>query len=222
MFVIKRYLCTMFELLGDISYLLRGIFVGVLVSIPLGPIGVMIVQRTLTRGSWAGFFSGIGAALSDLVYALVAGYGFSLIIDFIEMHRLSLQVGGGAVLMAFGIYTFLQNPIRQIRRPRKRNINYWQDVVSTFVLTISNPLAVFTFLIIFAGFDVFVEAKEQNMIYLVLIGVFLGALLWWLNLTLLVGLFRRFINIRRLWWINKISGAAIALIAFGIVLFAFF
>nr|MDA3852681.1 LysE family transporter [Bacteroidales bacterium] len=99
---------------------------------------------------------------------------------------------------------------------------YWQDVVTTFALTISNPLAVFTFLIIFTSFDVFVEAQEKSLIYVVLIGVFIGALLWWINLTLLVGLFRRYINIRRLWWINKISGASIAVIALGIVVYAFF
>jgi len=212
----------MLDIFGDIAYLLRGVLVGIAVSIPLGPIGVMIVQRTLTRGNWAGFFSGVGAAISDLIYALIAGYGFSLIITFIDSHRLTLQVSGGAVLMAFGVYTFLQNPIKQIRSPRKRNSNYWQDVVSTFALTITNPLAVFTFIVIFTSFDVFVEAQSQNLIYVVLIGVFIGALLWWLHLTLLVGLFRRFINIRRLWWINKISGVTIAVIALGIVLYAFF
>lgn len=212
----------MFEIFSDIAYLLRGMLVGIAVSIPLGPIGVMIVQRTLTRGNWAGFFSGVGAAISDLVYALIAGYGFSLIITFIESHQLTLQVAGGAVLMGFGVYTFLQNPIKQIRAPRKANSNYWQDVASTFALTITNPLAVFSFLVIFASFDVFVEAQEQDLIYVVLIGVFLGALLWWMNLTFLVGLFRRFINIRRLWWINKISGLTIAVIALGIVVYAFF
>ncbi len=211
----------MIEHLGDIGYLLRGILVGIAVSIPLGPIGVMIVQRTLTRDNWAGFFSGVGAALSDLMYALVAGYGFSLIIEFIDSHQTWLQVGGGTVLFAFGIYTFLQNPIRQIRAPRKRNVNYWQDVVSTFLLTVSNPLAVFTFLVIFASFDVFVEAQESQTIYLVLLGVFAGALLWWMHLTLLVGLLRRYINIRRLWWINKISGVTISVISLGIVIQAF-
>lgn len=212
----------MLELFGDMGYLLRGILVGIAVSIPLGPIGVMIVQRTLTRGNWAGFFSGVGAAISDLVYALIAGYGFSLIISFIEIHKITLQVCGGAVLLVFGVYTFMQNPIKQIRAPRKNNMNYWQDIVSTFALTITNPLAVFTFLIIFTSFDVFVEAQEKDLIYVVLIGVFIGALLWWMQLTLLVGLFRRFINIRRLWWINKISGLSIAVIALGIVIYAFF
>jgi len=212
----------MFHFLGDIGYVLRGLLVGIAVSIPLGPIGVLVVQRTLTRGKMAGFFSGVGAALSDLFYALVAGYGFSLIIGFIEKHQMSLQVGGGAVLLAFGLYIFLQNPIRQIRAPRRRNVNYWQDVVSTFFLTVSNPLALFTFLIIFASFDVFVEAQAENLIYYVLVGVFAGAILWWLHLTLLVGLFRRYFNIRRLWWINKISGVTIAIIAGGIIIQAFF
>lgn len=212
----------MFDILGDIEYFFRGILVGITVSIPLGPIGVMIVQRTLTRGNWAGFFSGLGAAMSDLVYALIAGYGFSLVIDFIETYKLTLKVGGGAVLLAFGAYTFMQNPVKQLRAPRKSNINYWQDVITTFMLTISNPLAVFTFIIIFASFDIFAEAQASNSIYIVLAGIFFGALLWWLNLTFLVGLFRKYINIRRLWWINKISGLSIAVLALGIIIYAFF
>lgn len=212
----------MLEVFGDIGYFLRGILVGISVSIPLGPIGVMIVQRTLTRGNWAGFFSGVGAAMSDLLYALIAGYGFTLVIDFIEDNQQWLKIGGGAILMIFGIYTFLQNPIKQIRQPRKSNVNYWQDVVTTFLLTVSNPLAVFTFIIIFASFDVFVNAQADHSIYAVMIGVFVGALLWWMHLTLLVGLFRKYINIRRLWWINKISGVTIAVLSLGIVVYAFF
>ena len=205
----------------DIEFLLRGILVGISISIPLGPIGVMVVQRTIIRGNWAGFFSGLGAALSDLVYALIAGFGFSLVLDFIKEHQSWLQVGGGAVLFMFGVNMFLQNPIRQLRAPRKQNVNYWQDVVSSFFLTFSNPLAVFTFLIIFANFNVFAKAQDSNTMIYVLIGVFIGALMWWANLTFWVGKFRGYINIRRLWWINKISGVTIGLIAIGVILQAF-
>ena len=209
------------ELFGDIGFLLRGILVGIAVSVPLGPIGVMIVQRTLTRGHLAGFFSGVGAAISALLYALISGISFSLVIDFIDLHRVWLQVIGGSVFLAFGVYTFMQNPIRQIRQPRKSNTNYWQDVVTTFLLTVSNPLAVFSFVVIFTSFDVFSEIHENHLILYVLVGVFCGAIMWWMFLTLLVGLFRRYINIRHLWWINKISGVAIALIAVGIILYVF-
>ncbi len=208
-------------LFGDIEFMLRGILVGIAVSIPLGPIGVMIVQRTLTRGQWAGFFSGLGAALSDLLYALVAGFGFTLVIDFIESNKIWMQIIGGAVLLSFGIHTFLQNPIKQIRQPRKSNANYWQDVVTTFLLTVSNPLAVFTFIIIFTSFDVFSVEQESHSMYAVLAGIFMGAIIWWLTLTLLVGLFRRFINIRHLWWINKISGISIGVLALSIIIYAF-
>ncbi len=211
----------MIEYLGDIGYLLRGMLVGITISVPLGPIGIMVVQRTIMRGNMAGFFSGIGAAFSDLLYAMIAGYGFSLVIDFIKEYQLTLQLAGGAVLFMFGINVFLQNPIKQLRAPRKNNINYWQDVVSSFFLTFSNPLAVFTFLIIFASFDVFVEAQQNNTIIFVLIGVFFGALMWWGGLTFCVGNFRRLINIRRLWWINKVSGITIGLLSIAIMIQAF-
>ena len=206
---------------GDIGFMLRGYLVGLAVSIPLGPIGVMIVQRTLTRGNFAGFFSGVGAAASDLLYALIAGFGFTLVIDFINAHRVWLQVVGGAVFLVFGVYTFMQNPIRQIRQPRKGNTNYWQDVFTTFFLTASNPLAVFSFVVIFTSFDAFAQIQENHSMLAVLAGVFLGAISWWVFLTLIVGVFRKYINIRHLWWINKISGVAIALIATGIIIYVF-
>lgn len=206
---------------GDIGFMLRGYLVGLAVSIPLGPIGVMIVQRTLTRGNFAGFFSGVGAAASDLLYALIAGFGFTLVIDFINAHRVWLQVVGGAVFLVFGVYTFMQNPIRQIRQPRKGNTNYWQDVFTTFFLTASNPLAVFSFVVIFTSFDAFAQIQENHSMLAVLAGVFLGAISWWVFLTLIVGVFRKYINIRHLWWINKISGVAIALLATGIIIYVF-
>lgn len=189
-----------------------GMIVGFSASVPLGPIGVLCIQRTLQRGRWAGFVSGLGAAFSDTIYAIIAGFSLSYIVSFIEEQFLWIQIFGAIILIFLGVYIFRSNPAVQLRRQRQRRGNFFQDFVSTFLLTISNPLAVFLFIAFFAGFRV-VDPSSGLIGQMILItGVFLGASTWWFLLTSVVGFFRSAVNLRRLYWINKIAGAAIIIL----------
>lgn len=97
--------------MDQILYILpRGLAIGILISAPMGPIGMLVIQRTLSKGRWPAFFTGIGAAFSDLAYCLLTGLGISFITDFIETHQFGLQILGGIVLAAFGIYLFRKTP----------------------------------------------------------------------------------------------------------------
>ena len=186
-----------------------GIKIGLLASIPLGPIGVLCIQRTLQRGRLSGFVSGLGAAASDTLYAIIAGFSLSYIVSFIEQQAFWLQLGGAFILIILGVHIFRSNPAVQLRRQRHNKTSLIQDFASTFLLTISNPLAVFIFIAFFAGFRV-VDPNAGIIGQLILIfGVFIGASLWWLTLTSIVGFFRSAVNLRRLYWINKIAGLSI-------------
>lgn len=197
----------------------NGILVGFSASVPLGPIGVLCIQRTLQNGNLSGFTSGLGAALSDTIYAVIAGFSLSYIVSFIETKMLWLQLIGVAILMGLGVKIFTTNPAVQLRRQRGRKHSLFHDFASTFLLTLSNPLAIFLFIAFFAGFGM-LKPKLGPMGQLLIIGgVFAGASLWWAVLTSLVGLFRSKINLRRLFWINKIAGSLIiilVLIAFAV------
>jgi threonine/homoserine/homoserine lactone efflux protein len=201
----------------DLHYILDGVIIGFSASVPLGPIGVLCVQRTLNKGRLSGFVSGLGAAFSDTIYAVIAAYSLSFIVSFVESQLMTIKIFGALVLIGLGLKIFYSNPAAQLRRQRNKSRNLFQDFISTFFLTISNPLAIFLFFGFFAGLGV-VPGDRDWIGQLILIGgVFAGAASWWFILTSLVNLFKTKINIRRLWWINKIAGALI--IVFVIVAF---
>ena len=217
----------------------QGVAIGFTASIPLGPIGVMIIQRTLNKGRRSGFVSGLGAASSDLVYAIIAGFSVSFIMNFVEEQKKMLSILGAIVLICIGVKIFLTNPVTQMRRRQQQKIRLKQlqeqmpeqlkvenkrrsglitDYFSTFFLTITNPLAIFLFLALMSL--VGGERTIFTQIFL-LGGVFCGASLWWLMLTMLVGLFRKKLTLKRLYYINKIAGGIIIFLVMGALLYEF-
>ena len=118
-----------------ISTILKGLLIGVFVSAPMGPIGVLCIQRTLNKGRITGLFTGIGAALSDLIYAVLTGFGISIILDFIENYELIIQILGSLVLAGFGIYIYRQNPAKNLNIKKQKTANHIQDLISAFFLT---------------------------------------------------------------------------------------
>jgi len=191
----------------DIIY--KGILIGIMVSAPMGPIGLLCVQRTLNKGQWHGFFSGVGAACSDLLYAGIVCLGMGIVMDFIENNRDVLQIIGSVFLLVFGIYTFRSNPSKQLHKPKDQVNSISQDIISAFFLTLSNPLIIFFYLVLFSRFNFISHTEKLFSMLLGLLFIFAGALLWWFLLTFFVGKLRKVINVRRLWLINKIVGIAI-------------
>lgn len=190
-------------------YIFNGILIGLLATIPLGPIGVLCIQRTLSKSRWSGFISGLGAATSDSIYAVIASFSLSYVMTFVEKQMLYLQIFGLILLLFLGFRIFYTNPAVELRRQRHKSSSYLQDFASTFFLTISNPLYIFLFIGLFATFMIADTQKNILSQLLIISGVFIGASAWWFILTSVVNLFRSKINLRRLWWINKIAGGTI-------------
>lgn len=203
-----------------ITLLIKGILIGMLVSIPLGPIGILVIQRTVNKSRKAGFLSGMGAAISDTLYAIVAGFSLTFIIDFIRAHEVTFQAFGAFVVLALGIHIFLKNPVTDLRKNKVRGNSHFQDMISCFLVTISNPLTVFVFIAVFTSSGVAVNLEKPYHALVVIPGIFIGATLWWFSLSGIVGLFRHKINLRVLWWINKTAGALIVLFVIVTVILA--
>lgn len=136
-----------------LDLLLKGLIIGIVVSAPLGPVGVLCIQRTLNKGRWFGFVTGVGAALSDICYALITGYGMSFMDELILKHHIFLQVVGSIMLLAFGIYTFRSNPVKSLRPSSGTRGTYLHNFVTAFFVTLSNPLIIFLFIGLFARFS---------------------------------------------------------------------
>jgi len=191
----------------DIIY--KGFFIGILVSAPMGPVGLLCVQRTLRKGQWHGFFSGVGAAFSDLMYAGITSLGMGFVIDAITTNQYVLQIIGSILLMGFGIYVFVSNPFKGLHE-QKENVNsYLQDAVTAFFVTLSNPLIIFLYIALFARFNYIAPEEKLISILVGLASILVGALSWWLLITFLVGKLRKILSLRGLWLVNKIVGSII-------------
>jgi threonine/homoserine/homoserine lactone efflux protein len=207
--------------MNDFLYILpRALAIGILISAPMGPIGMLVIQRTLSKGRWPAFFTGIGAAFSDLFYCLLTGFGISFITDFIEQHQFALQIVGSIVLAAFGVYLFRKNPTRALHTSDVPTNNYWSDVVTGFFLTFSNPLILFFIIGLFARFN-FVLPHFTFYHYVAAYAlIFCGALMWWYLITTAVNRLRSRFNVRSLWILNRIIGGVLIVMAIGGVVMA--
>jgi len=201
------YFCSMF-----LSLFIKGIIIGLAVSVPLGPIGILIIQRTVNKDRTSGFLSGMGASISDAIYAVIAGFSLTYIIDFIRSHELVFQIVGALIVLLLGIHIFFKNPVADLRKYRRKGNSYFQDLASTFLITFPNPMVVFIFLAVFASSGVVFQMDNPSQAVSMVGGVFVGANSWWLVLTGLVSLFRHKFNLRVLWWFNKIAGVVIVLL----------
>ncbi len=200
-----------------IELLLKGVFIGFMVSAPLGPIAVLCIQRTLNKGRISGFVSGLGAVTADTIFALIAGLGISIIIAFIEEKIFYFQIIGGIIILYLGIHIFYSNPVKQIRMQRMNKNKLSHDFLSVFFLTISNPIAIFFFLAMFTGVNL--TSGRMNFINLIFMvsGVTLGAVFWWFLLSSFVNIFRHRFRLKNIWWMNKVAGIVIFFLGIAVI-----
>lgn len=199
------------EILIDTA--LKGFIIGIFVSAPMGPIGVLCIQRTLNKGRISGLYTGIGAAVSDLLYALLTGFGMSIVIDFIETNAILIKILGSIVLAGFGLYIYRQNPARSLRHNGQSSNSKMQDLVTAFLLTFSNPLILFLFIGLFARLNFFLPESHLLDYIVGYIGIIAGALSWWFTITYFINKVRSKFNIRSLWIVNRGIGTLILILS---------
>ena len=194
-----------------LTFLTKGILIGFVASIPLGPVGVICVQRTLCKSRRSGFFSGLGAATADTVFATVAAFFLSMVLAFVQKHIDILKVIGGIAVIIVGVSIFLKNPVVQIRRNRANKGNLWSDYLSVFLITLTNPAFILMFIALFASLGISQESSSVPYIQGsgLICGVFVGASTWWFMLTLGISFLRKWFRPRHMLYLNRISGALI-------------
>ncbi len=197
-----------------------GVIIGILVSAPMGPIGMLCVQRTLSKGRWHGFVSGLGAAFSDVLYAAITGLFMGLVVNFVEAHQQPLRIFGSIMLGAFGYYIFQSNPVKRLQKNREQKTSFVQDFVSAFILTFSNVLIVLLYIGLFARFAFVFSARVWD-VPIGLGGIAIGAVLWWFVVTYFVAKLRRWFNIRGIHILNRIVGACILLLSIVGIVYSF-
>ncbi len=207
--------------MGTLISIITGcILIGIILSAPMGPVGILCIQRTLNKGRLSGFFTGIGAAFSDLLYCLLAGLGLSIVTDFIEDHVNLLQVAGSAVLVVYALYMIMHNPVRDKVHDKDAHSgsNNTRDMITGFFFTLSNPLILFLILTLFARFSFPMADYKFYHIIIGYIFIVVGALLWWSVITYAVDKVRSRFNINSMRTINRVMGTILMLVAlYGLV-----
>lgn len=193
----------------------KGIIIGLSTTIPLGPIGMLTIQRTINRGQKHGLVTGLGGTASDVLYSVLTLFFLSFIVDLIEPHRSVIQLIGSVIIILFGLWIFRSNPMAQ-PLPHEKPVEHsmFNDFITSFGLTLSNPLIIFVLIALFSQLS-FVTAETSLLGQILgLLAIFVGSFGWWLVLTSFVSKFRNKFNVRGLKLINRISGTIIMLMGF--------
>lgn len=196
----------------DLTFLFRGILIGFSIAAPVGPIGVLCIRRTLADGRAAGLVSGLGAATADALYGCVAGFGLTLISNFLVRQQWWLGLIGGLFLCYLGGKTLFSKPAEQAASAKGSGL--LGAYASTFFLTVTNPVTILAFAAIFAGLGLANTRGDYGAAVVLVLGVFLGSAAWWLLLSGGVSLLRERFTATGLQWVNRISGVII--LGFGL------
>jgi threonine/homoserine/homoserine lactone efflux protein len=205
----------------DFSLFLRGLIIGFSIAAPVGPIGILCIRRSLANGAPSGFISGLGAAAADALYGSIAAFGLTAVSSLLVSGQNLLRLAGGVFLGYLGVRILLARPasvgLSAVSPPASPGLA--ADFASTFALTLTNPMTILSFTLIFSSLGVAATGGSYLTALMIVLGVFSGSALWWLLLAGLASGFRaRFLRPAGLVWVNRLSGAIIA--GFGLALLA--
>ena len=205
-------------MLSAIQLVLAGLGIGLLMAAPIGPVNVLVIQRVVAKGFWAGLAAGLGAVLGDGVLAAAGAFSVAAISDVILAYGDTIQLIGGVLLVAFGIALLVRRPV-MTTPPHERShiLEHMGIIPQTFILTVTNPGAVLGMAAMIGGLGSLIGGLNTNLEALILVvSVMGGSLLWWLGLSELVAKFRHKLTDNRLKVVNRIAG--LILLGFGFAL----
>jgi len=196
-----------------LTLFLKGLVIGFVIAAPVGPINIMCVRRTIVHGRMAGLVSGFGAALADTLLGAIAIFGLAFVTQFVIEERFWLALAGAIFLAILGVRSLSKPPPKLVSARDPTSLI--GDFTSTLFLTLSNPITILSFFGIFAAFGVNPEEMIGPDNWVALLGVFAGAMAWWLTVIGLAGLFHGRFTETGLMWANRITG--IVMLAFAAI-----
>jgi threonine/homoserine/homoserine lactone efflux protein len=194
-----------------VGFLLKGMLVGMIIALPVGPVGVLCLHRTILDGRLAGFVSGLGAASADASFGIIAGFGLTVVSNLLLHYQDWLRVGGAIFLLYSGVSALRADPLQKMRSTTDPE-TLLADYASAFVLTISNPITILVFLAVFTGIGFTGDEVTLGRAAMLVLGVWVGSFLWWAAIAFAAGWLRLSFERSHLVWINRGSG--------GILLFS--
>ena len=196
--------------------ILKGFAVGMCASAPIGPIAILVVQKSLSKGHKAGFVSGLGASVVDTLYASIAIFALAFAQKFIDEHQNMILLAGGVVLIAVGISMAFSNPFRKLKADGESSVSP-KDFGQAVALGLSNPMAIFIMFTLFAFFGLADDAPHTWKVTPIILAVSAGSVTYWFSMSWLLSRFRGNFRMRTILWISRITGALIVIIGIALL-----
>lgn len=200
-----------------LEIILKGLAIGFLAAAPTGPSGVLVIQRTLNKGYWKGFFTGTGVTVSDAIYIFITMMCLSLVMGYLENPQIAMTVKliGCALLMVFGITTVRNNPLAKSKQDNVVRENFFQFPLTGFLVAIVNPLVIFIYMGLFAFFSFPIDEFSAGCKAETFAAIVAGDVCWWLTLSFLINKLRNRFDLRGIWLINRILGTILICASVG-------
>lgn len=195
--------------------IIKAFLVGIAASIPVGPVAILVVQKSLSKGHRAGFVTGLGASVVDTLFAVIAMFALAFTQKFLNDHEVAILLGGGAILIGLGLSMALKDPFRKMKADGTSKASA-ADFMQAVLMTISNPGAIFVMLALFAFFGITDRAPSTWHVAPILLSVAGGSVVYWFLISWGLGHFRNKFKMNTILWISRVTGALVVII--GIVL----
>ena len=196
--------------------MLKGFLVGICASAPLGPIAILVIQKSLSKGRKSGFVSGLGATVSDTCYATIAIFALAFAQRFIDEHQSFLLIAGGIILVLVGASMALSNPYKKKRR-REAMTASPKDFGQAVAMAFTNPGAIFVMFALFAFFGLAKDEPHTWKVAPLILSVSAGSVTYWFFMSWLISKFQNVFKMRTIVWISRITGGIVVVI--GVALF---
>lgn len=196
--------------------ILKAFIVGICASAPIGPIAILVIQKSLSGGHKSGFITGLGACVVDTVYAVAAIFALAVVQNFINAHQNIILIIGGLVVTLLGISMSFSDPFRKIKKNQNSSISL-TDFMQSVAMGFSNPGAVFVILALFAFFGLADDSPHNWSVMPIILSVSAGSVVYWFCVTWLLSHFRKKFEIRTILWINRVTGAIIIVIGVALL-----
>lgn len=196
--------------------ILKGFAVGMCASAPIGPIAILVIQKSLSKGHKAGFVSGLGASVVDTFYAFIAIFALAFAQSLIDTHQNLILLVGGAVLAIVGVTMAFSDPFRKMKSDGESSVSP-KDFGQAVAMGVSNPMAIFVMFTLFAFFGIADSAPHNWRVAPIILAVSAGSVTYWFSVSWLLSRFRRNFRMRTILWISRITGALIVIIGIALL-----
>lgn len=196
--------------------MLKGFLVGMCASAPIGPIAILVVQKSLSKGHMSGFVSGLGASVVDTLYAFIAIFALAFAQKLIEAHQNLILLVGGGVLALLGVMMAFSNPFRRMKDDEDSNVSP-KDFGQAVAMGLSNPMAIFVMFTLFAFFGLADSAPHNWRVTPIILSVSAGSVTYWFLVSWILSRFRKSFKMNTILWISRITGAIVVIIGIALL-----